>query len=93
MSTPRPVSPIPSRTAGQAIGNPPEALTAATLALDEPLMTLQDVRKFTGLCAATVYAQVRRKEFPRPVKFGASSRWVPSQVRAAVLAKLQQSAA
>lgn len=60
---------------------------------DEPLLTLKEVCKFTGLCAASVYTQIRLKQLPPPLKFGAASRWDPASVRAAVRAKLEQSAA
>jgi predicted DNA-binding transcriptional regulator AlpA len=60
---------------------------------DEPLLTLKQVCKFTGLCAASVYTQIRLKQLPPPLKFGAASRWDPASVRAAVKAKLEQNAA
>lgn len=48
----------------------------------ERLIRVSEVKKFTGLSAATIYRKIAAKEFPRPVALGAMARaWPLSEVQ------------
>lgn len=46
------------------------------------LIRLPEVMDRVGLSKATVYARIERGDFPAPVRLGASSRWVESEIDA-----------
>ena len=48
------------------------------------LLTLQDLCSKTGVHRSSVYRLVRRGEWPKPLKLGASSRWLATEVDAAL---------
>lgn len=46
----------------------------------ERMLCLKDVADLLGICTRTVWRLVQRGELPRPVKIGAASRWVYSEL-------------
>lgn len=50
--------------------------------MEDRLLTLHDVRKFTGLGTATIYRYMHDGRFPKPVKLGRTTRWVESELMA-----------
>lgn len=52
---------------------------------DEPverLIRIGELKRLTGLSAATLYRKISAKEFPRPVRLGAAARaWALSEVQ------------
>ncbi|MEX9773397.1 AlpA family transcriptional regulator [Morganella morganii] len=61
--------------------NTTDTTTAPSL-LDEPLVDMKFITKFTGLTDKWFYKQIQEGQFPKPVKFGRSSRWLKSEVEA-----------
>lgn len=55
--------------------------------MEDRLLTLHDVKKFTGLGATTIYHYMNEDRFPKPIKLGRSSRWVESELMAWLEAK------
>jgi len=50
---------------------------------DDRLLLFEDVRKQTALAHSTLYAMMKRGEFPRPMKIGRKRvAWPASEVRA-----------
>ena len=48
----------------------------------ERLIRIGEVKRLTGLSGATLYRKVSAKEFPRPVRLGASARaWALSEIQ------------
>ncbi len=48
----------------------------------ERLIRIGEVKRLTGLSAATLYRKISAKEFPRPVRLGEAARaWVLSEVQ------------
>ena len=48
----------------------------------ERLIRIGEVKRLTGISAATLYRKISAKEFPRPVRFGAVARaWPLSEVQ------------
>ncbi|MDM8750881.1 helix-turn-helix transcriptional regulator [Morganella morganii] len=50
--------------------------------LDEPLVDMKFITKLTGLTDKWFYKLIQDGQFPKPVKFGRSSRWLKSEVEA-----------
>ncbi|EJD6039909.1 MAG TPA: hypothetical protein DIT05_01470 [Morganella sp. (in: Bacteria)] len=50
--------------------------------LDEPLVDMKFITKFTGLTDKWFYKLIQDGQFPKPIKFGSSSRWFRSEVDA-----------
>ncbi len=46
----------------------------------EKLLTLNDVVQIVGFKKSTIYKFIAENKFPRPVKFGKSSRWKESEI-------------
>ena len=44
------------------------------------LLTLRDVKHFTGFRKSSLYSLIADKRFPRPIKIGRSSRWPSSEI-------------
>lgn len=55
--------------------------------MNERLLTLDGVIRFTGLSIPTIYRHIRCGEFPKPIKLGRASRWVESELIAWLEAK------
>ncbi len=54
--------------------------TNAPSPLDEPLVDMKFITKFTGLTDKWFYKQIQEGQFPKPIKLGRSSRWQKSEV-------------
>ncbi|HAS8353834.1 TPA: AlpA family transcriptional regulator [Vibrio vulnificus] len=61
--------------------NTTDTTTAPSL-LDESLVDMKEITKLTGLTDKWFYKQIQDGQFPKPVKFGRSSRWLKSEVEA-----------
>ncbi len=61
--------------------NTTDTTTAPSL-LDEPLVDMKFITKFTGLTDKWFYKQIQEGQFPKPIKLGRSSRWQKSEVEA-----------
>lgn len=55
-----------------------------TPAMTDELITLKDLRAVTNLGHTTIYAGIKSGIFPKPIKIGTSSRWLRSEVEAAI---------
>ena len=49
---------------------------------EKRLIPLSEVTRLTGLKHSSIYDRMDRKDFPRAVKLGSSSRWLLSEVEA-----------
>ena len=56
--------------------------TTAPSPLDEPLVDMKEITKFTGLTDKWFYKLIQEGQFPKPIKLGRSSRWQKSEVEA-----------
>ncbi|EML9904953.1 TPA: AlpA family transcriptional regulator [Morganella morganii] len=56
--------------------------TTAPSPLDEPLVDMKFITKFTGLTDKWFYKLIQEGRFPKPIKLGRSSRWFRSEVNA-----------
>ncbi|EMM6943536.1 TPA: AlpA family transcriptional regulator [Morganella morganii] len=70
--------------------NTTDTTTAFSL-LDEPLVDMKEITKFTGLTDKWFYKQIQEGQFPKPIKLGRSSRWQKSQVEAWLQARIAES--
>lgn len=61
--------------------NTTDTTTAFSL-LDEPLVDMKEITELTGLTDKWFYKQIQEGRFPKPIKFGRSSRWQKSEVEA-----------
>jgi prophage regulatory protein len=59
--------------------------------LEDKFVDMSFMTRFTGLTDKWFYKLIQDGEFPRPVKFGRSSRWLKSEVEAWVQARIQES--
>ncbi len=66
------------------------SLTSDSL-LDEPLVDMKFITKFTGLTDKWFYKLIQNGQFPKPIKLGRSSRWLKSQVEAWLQARIDES--
>lgn len=61
--------------------------------MQEALLRLPDVRARTGLSRASIYAAIKRGDFPRPIALGARSvAWPASEVEQWVQARISAAA-
>ncbi|CAM8349562.1 helix-turn-helix transcriptional regulator [Morganella morganii] len=65
--------------------------TTAPSPLDEPLVDMKEITKFTGLTDKWFYKQIQEGQFPKPIKLGRSSRWQKSEVEAWLQARIAES--
>ncbi|HCR4018670.1 TPA: AlpA family phage regulatory protein [Morganella morganii] len=65
--------------------------TTAPSTLHEALVDMKFITKFTGLTDKWFYKQIQDGQFPKPIKFGRSSRWQKSQVEAWLRARIDES--
>ncbi|WP_341259254.1 helix-turn-helix transcriptional regulator [Morganella morganii] len=56
--------------------------TTAPSPLDEPLVDMKFITKFTGLTDKWFYKLIQEGRFPKPIKLGRSSWWFRSEVNA-----------
>ncbi|MCY0792044.1 AlpA family transcriptional regulator [Morganella morganii] len=66
-------------------------ITTAPSPLDEPLVDMKFITKFTGLTDKWFYKLIQEGQFPKPIKLGRSSRWLKSQVEAWLQARIDES--
>lgn len=59
--------------------------------LDEPLVDMKFITKFTGLTDKWFYKLIQDGQFPKPIKFGSSSRWFRSEVDAWLQERIAES--
>lgn len=59
--------------------------------LDEPLVDMKFITKLTGLTDKWFYKLIQDGQFPKPVKFGRSSRWLKSEVEAWLQERIAES--
>jgi prophage regulatory protein len=59
-------------------------------AASERLIPLIEVKRRTFMGRSSIYAGIRAMTFPRPVKCGASSRWLESDIDAYILARVAE---
>ncbi len=53
-------------------------------------ITIRQVIELSGFKKATIYKYIQELNFPRPVKFTNSSRWVRQEVEAWMLGKVEE---
>lgn len=66
-------------------------ITTAFSLLDEPLVDMKFITKFTGLTDKWFYKLIQDGQFPKPIKFGRSSRWQKSEVEAWLQERMDES--
>ena len=49
--------------------------------LPERLMPIREIERLLGRSRASIYRDIKRNAFPRPIKVGHSSRWPVSDLR------------
>lgn len=52
------------------------------------LLRMPDVRRVSGLARPTIYRDIRRGTFPRPVKIGTASAWPSDEIAAINAARI-----
>lgn len=76
---------------------PPESATAdrqtLPLSVDERLLRLPAVLALTGRGRTATLDDVKAGRFPRPIKVGAASMWLHSEVQAWIAARVRDSRA
>ena len=65
--------------------------TTTSSLLDEPLVDMKFITNFTGLTDKWFYKLIQDGQFPKPVKFGRSSRWLKSEVEGWLQARIDES--
>ncbi len=65
--------------------------TTSSSLLDEPLVDMKFITKFTGLTDKWFYKLIQDGQFPKPIKFGSSSRWFRSEVEAWLQERIAES--
>lgn len=59
--------------------------------LEDQFVDMSFVTRLTGLTDKWFYKLIQDGEFPRPIKFGRSSRWLKSEVEAWIQIRVHQS--
>lgn len=75
---------LPDPSASFAI-NPPPAL------IEDQFVDMAFITQYIGLTDKWFYKQIQEGKFPKPVKFGRSSRWLKSRLEAWVQDRIQAS--
>lgn len=70
--------------------NTTDTTTTSSL-LDEPLVDMKFITKFTGLTDKWFYKLIQKGQFPKPIKLGNRSRWLTSEVDAWLQARIAES--
>ncbi|HCR3549693.1 helix-turn-helix transcriptional regulator [Morganella morganii] len=65
--------------------------TTTSSLLDDPLVDMKEITKFTGLTDKWFYKLIQDGQFPKPIKFGSSSRWFRSEVDAWLQERIAES--
>lgn len=61
-----------------------------TSLLKDQFVDMAFITQYTGLTDKWFYKQIQDGKFPRPVKFGRSSRWLQSEVTEWVLVRIEE---
>lgn len=69
---------------------PPSSASAFPL-MEDQFVDMAFMARFTGLTDKWFYKLIQDGKFPRPVKFGRSSRWLKSEVETWMLERIQVS--
>ena len=48
--------------------------------MEEKLLTINELINIVGFKKSTIYKFIKENKFPRPLKFGKSSRWAKSEI-------------
>jgi len=59
--------------------------------LDDQFVDMAFIARLTGLSDKWFYKLIQEGQFPKPIKFGRSSRWLKSEVEAWIQARIQAS--
>ncbi len=59
--------------------------------LDNQFIDMKFITQLTGLTDKWFYKLIQDGEFPRPIKFGRSSRWLKSEVESWLQIRIQES--
>lgn len=59
--------------------------------LDDQFVDMAFIARLTGLSDKWFYKLIQDGQFPKPIKFGRSSRWLKSEVEAWIQARIQAS--
>ncbi|CQQ51810.1 phage transcriptional regulator AlpA [Yersinia mollaretii] len=59
--------------------------------LDDQMVTMAFIKKFTGLSDKWFYKLISEGLFPKPIKLGRSSRWLKSELEAWLNERIAQS--
>ncbi|MEX9801595.1 helix-turn-helix transcriptional regulator [Proteus terrae] len=65
--------------------------TPATSLLNDQLVDMKFITRFTGLTDKWFYKLIQDGEFPKPIKLGRSSRWLKSEVEQWLQERIQES--
>jgi len=61
--------------------------------MNDKLVDMAFIKTFTGLTDKWFYKLISEGKFPKPIKFGRSSRWKESEIRTWLELKIEQSRA
>ena len=59
--------------------------------LEDQIVDMAFITRLTGLTDKWFYKLIKEGEFPKPTKFGRSSRWLQSEVEAWLQARIEAS--
>ena len=74
-----------------AIGESQHSLGLPSTLLQDQFVDMAFMTKYTGLTDKWFYKLIQDGAFPKPIKFGRSSRWLKSEVEAWVQKRVQSS--
>ncbi|EFN5895415.1 helix-turn-helix transcriptional regulator [Escherichia coli] len=66
-------------------------MTVTPTLLEDQFIDMIFITKLTGLTDKWFYKLIKDGEFPKPTKFGRSSRWLQSEVEAWLQARIEES--
>lgn len=59
--------------------------------LDDQFVTMEFITHLTGLTDKWFYKLIQENHFPKPIKFGRSSRWLKSEVEGWLIERISHS--
>ncbi|ELW9226832.1 helix-turn-helix transcriptional regulator [Morganella morganii] len=65
--------------------------TLTTSLLNDQFVDMKFITQLTGLTDKWFYKLIQNGQFPQPIKFGRSSRWLQSEVEAWMQARIDES--
>ena len=77
--------------AQSAISNSSHPHGLASTLMEDQFVGMNFITQFTGLTDKWFYKLIQEKKFPKPIKFGRSSRWLKSEVAVWVQERIQSS--